>query len=319
VVGWVLLVNQPLCFTITFAPSTAGPAACPSPTCELDVQIAFPASAPTNFQEATYDLVGSGATPTPTPTPAPTPTPNPTPTPTPTPEPVWPPAKIVIVAQPVAPDGIPQYTIAIQFGSALPASGAGLLTANFTGKGDIYRGFILPDANGTFVPSPGSVSFTLTAGESVARFEGNPTILFQAGTTACTLTFTAALGDGTQLASQSFTIAPAVVGIDMVLLQPAVSSTANGVVVAVSGFDDTWTASTVSFIFYDTANHQIGQPIPVDAAVQFQSYFTSAGTGSFGLTQAFNVTGDVAAIGSVAVTVVNSQGTSASLTGPMQQ
>ena len=176
-----------------------------------------------------------------------------------------------------------------------------------TGGGDTQRGFILPDPNGTF--SPSQVSFTLAAGESVARFMGYPGITFQTGASASTLTFTAALADYTQLASQSFTIAPAVVGIDLVLLEPA----PNGVLVTIDGFDNTRTASTVSFTFYDAASHQIGQPIPVNASPQFQSYFPNAGTGLFGLKQAFSVTGDVSAIGSVAVSVTNSQGTSSKM------
>jgi hypothetical protein len=110
-----------------------------------------------------------------------------------------------------------------------------------------------------------------------------------------------------------------VVGVDRVLLQCAVSSTTNGVVVSLAGFDDTRTASVVSFTFYDTANRMIGQPIPVDATAQFQSYFANAGTGLFGLTQAFNVAGDVTGIGSVAVSIANSQGPSATETGAVSQ
>jgi hypothetical protein len=160
-VGLKIPVGQALPITISFAPSTAGQVAG-----QLAVQIATPASSPspTTQPEADYSLTGTGAGATATPTPTPTPTPSPTPTP------AWPTASIAIVPQTTVPDGIPQYTIAIRFDSALPASGAGLLTVDFTGKGDIYRGFILPDANGTFVPAPGSVSFTLTAGETAARF-----------------------------------------------------------------------------------------------------------------------------------------------------
>ena len=174
-----------------------------------------------------------------------------------------------------------------------------------TGGGDTQRGFI--DAGGTFAPS--QVSFTLAAGETMARFMGRQGITFQTGATATTLTFTATLADKTQLASQQFTIAPAVVGMDLVLLERAT----NGVLVTADGFDNTRTASTVSFTFYDSTNRQIGQPIPVDATAQFQSYFPNAGTGLFGLKQAFNVTGDVSAIGSVAVSVTNSQGTTAKM------
>ena len=295
--GLAVPVGQSIEFTITFTPATAGAARLG----ELWVQLAAQ-------PRAEYDLAGTGAgqavgafaesraDAAPASTPAPTPTP--------TPAPAWP--RAVVAAQPALASS-QQSTISIQFEAPLPANGAGTLTMDHTGGGDTQRGFILPDSNGTFVPS--QVSFTLTAGESVARFMGHPGIVFQTGTTASTLTFTAATGDGTQLTSQSFTISPATVGIDLVRLEAA----AGGVLVTVDGFDNTRTASTLSFTFYDTANRQIGQPIPVDATAQFHSYFPNAGTGSFGLKQAFNVTGDVSAIGSVAVSVTNSQGNSSKM------
>ena len=290
-------VGQSIEFTVTFTPLKAGPARLG----ELWVQTA-------GQPQAEYDLAGTGADSAAgvlfESSAAAVPEATPAPTPTPTPAPVWP--KAAVAAQPAL-GSAQQSTISIQFEAPLPANGAGTLTMDHTGGGDTQRGFILPDSNGTFVPS--RVSFTLAAGESVARFMGHPGIVFQAGTTVSTLTFTAALGDGTQLASQTFTIAPATVGIDLVVLEAA----ANGVLVTVDGFDNTRTASVVSFTFFDTSNRQIGQPIPVDATAQFQSYFPNAGTGSFGLKQAFNLTGDVSAIASVAVTVTNSQGSSSKM------
>jgi len=291
--GLALAVGQSVEFTITFTPLTAGAARLG----ELWIQTAAQ-------PQAEYDLTGAGegqadvAFVEPRSEDAPAAAPAATPTPT---APVWP--KGNILAQPALASG-EQSIISIQFESPLPVDGAGTLTMDHTGGGDTQRGFILPDANGTFVPS--QVSFTLTAGESVARFMGHPGIVFQTGTTAATLTFTATLGDKTQLASQSFTLGPTLVVIDLVLLEAATS----GVLVTVDGYDNTRTASALSFTFYDTTNHQIGPPILVDATAQFQSYFPNVGTGAFGLKQAFNVTGDVSTIGSVAVSVTNSQGSS---------
>jgi len=292
--GVAIDVGKSIEFTITFTPPASGAArlgelwveAAGQPRAEYDLAGTGQGQAAGAFVEARAED-------------APAATPEATPTPT--PAPVWPSG--TVVAQPALVSG-EQSTISIQFEAPLPVDGAGTLTMDHTGGGDTQRGFILPDPNGTFVPS--QVSFTLTQGESVARFMGNPGIVFQTGTTASTLTFTAALGNGTQLASQSFTIAPAVVGIDLALLETATG----GVLVTVDGYDNTRTASTLSFTFYDTTNHQIGQPILVDATAQFQAYFPTAGTGLFGLKQAFNVTGNAAAIGSVSVSVTNSQGAS---------
>ncbi len=305
-VGLHIPVGETLQFTVTFAPVSAGPAHLG----QLWVQIAVPASSPIPVlqPQVEYDLAGTGDGP------GVTPTPTPTPTPSPTPPPVWPRASIATQPGVLANDQ--QATISIQFESTLPASAAGLLTLDFTGKGDTQRGFILPDKNGTFAPS--QVSFTLAPGDTVARFGGQPGITFQTGVTASTLTFTAKLADGTPLASQSYTIAPAAVVVDRVLLERAAGSGANGVLVTALGFDNTRTAASVSFTFFDTANHQIGQPVSVDATAAFRSYFQSAGTGLFGLKQAFTVGGDINGIGSVVVSIANSQGTSAPETGSVQ-
>lgn len=293
-VGLKLPVGQSLQFTITFAPRTAGPT-----LGQLVVQIATPASSlsPIPQPQLAYNLSGTGDGPT-----------------------VWPGASIVVALAAV---GSPQQgEISIQFDSALPASGAGTLTMDFTGKGDTQRGFIPWNPPNTLVSQ---VSFTLAAGESVARFAGHPGIVFATGATATTLTFTATLADGTKLATSQpppFTAAP--VGIDSVILQRAVTC-ANGAVaqvcVTVGGYDNTRTASAVSFTFYDTAGQQIGQPIPVNATAAFQdpsTGFPQLGTGVFGLMQAFSVTGDVCGIGSVDVSITNSKGPSTPERGTVQ-
>jgi hypothetical protein len=303
--GTTLSVGQSVEFTITFSPVTAGPAHLG----ELWVQAAVLASPPEPIlqPQAEYDLVGAGAGPailSPRASATPTPTPDPTsaPTPTPTPAPAWP--KATIAATPaLASDE--EVQISIAFDAPLPADGAGTLTVSpgqgYTG--DSQMGFIT--ANGAFAPR--AVSFTLTKSETTAEFAGAHEIKFQTGTTACTLTFTATLGDGTPLASQEFTIAPAQVGIDSVGREDV----AGTITVMVDGFDNTRTASQVTFTFSDTFGHQIGQPILVDATAPFQSYFPHAGTGLFELTQAFSVAGNVSDIGSVAVKITNAVGTSA--------
>lgn len=302
--GTALSVGQSVEFTITFSPVTAGPAHLG----ELWVQAAVLASSPEPIlqPQAEYDLIGTGAGPTilsPRASATPTATPDPTsaPTPTPTPAPAWPKAKIA-AAPALASDE--HAKISITFDSPLPADGAGTLTVSpgqgYTG--DSQMGFIT--ANGAFAPR--EVSFTLTKGETMAEFAGAHEITFQTGTTACPLTFTAALRD-TQLASQEFTINAALVGLDTVVLERTTSSVA----VTADGFDNTRTASQVSFTFNDTSGHQIGQPILVDATAPFQSYFPHAGTGLFELKQVFSVAGNVSDIGSVAVKITNAVGTPA--------
>ncbi len=312
-VGLTIPAGKTLDFTITFAPLTTGPATLG----QLWVQVAVPASSPAPVLQplAEYDLTGTGSgstagpTPTPTPTPGPTPKPTPAPTPQPTPAPSWP-AATVSIAPALA--SATQSLLSIRFDSPLPANGNGLLTMGFTGKGDNLRGFLT--ATGTNLQP--EVSFTLTEGETAAEFDAIQSVIFLTGTTAYTVTFTATLGDGTQIASQQFTIAPAVVGFSLAFWEPSV----NAVLVTVVGFDNTRTASLMSFTFYDTSGRQIMQPISVDGTQAFQSYFAAnAATGAFSMTQAFNVTGAVSDIGTVAVSVTNSQGASPAETARMSQ
>ena len=305
-----IAVGQSIEFTVTFTPQTAGPARLG----ELWVRTA-------GQPQAEYDLAGRGTRDATgafvEPRAEAAPAAEAASTPTPAPAPVWP--KATIEADPLLAIN-QQSTISIRFESALPADGAGTLTVEHTGGGDIQRGFVLWAPNGPL--SPSEVSFSLFKGESVARFVGHPGIVFQTGTTASTLTFKAILGplgDGLALASRSFEIAPAPAGIDRVLLNP-VTTSANQIVVTVNGFDNSQTASAALYTFYDTANRQICPPIsPAGTGEAFQSYFAHAGTSLFGLTQTFNVTGDVIAIGSVAVSIHYSQGDSATVTGTMQQ
>jgi hypothetical protein len=186
--------------------------------------------------------------------------------------------------------------ISVKFASPAQASGSGLLKLDFIGKDDTARGF-LPTGTKTLASS---VPFTIAEGQDTA-----PAIPFETGTTTGTLLFTATLGDETK--QVTFQIGPAAVGIDSV----RASRGATGVLVTVTGFDNTRSVSQASFTFYDTSARTIGSgAIAVDVTAAFQSYFQHSGTGSFVLRAAFPVTGNITQIGSVAVRLTNSAGTS---------
>ncbi len=184
-----------------------------------------------------------------------------------------------------------QAGISVKLVSAAEANGSGLLTLDFTGKGDTGRGFLVGDTLALSAP------FTISEGQLAA-----PAITLQTGTTAGTLTLTAKLGGVTRQAT--FQIAPAAVTIDSV----RASRGTNGVLISVTGFDNTRSVSQATFSFFDTSNRAIGAAIVVPVAPQFQSYFQNAGTGIFVLRASFPVTGDVTQIGSVAVSLTNSVG-----------
>lgn len=193
-----------------------------------------------------------------------------------------------------------QVHVSVKFASAAQASGKGVLKLDFLGNSDIGKsddgmGFLPADSPNLALSLP----FTVAEGADAA-----PAILLLTGTTAGTLRFTATLGDATK--QVTIQIPPAAVGIDSVR---AVRG-ATGVLVTITGFDNTRSVSQASFTFYDTSARAIGSVIAADVTAPFRTFFQNAKTGVFVLRAAFPVTGSVTQIGSVAVQLTNSAGTS---------
>lgn len=200
-----------------------------------------------------------------------------------------------------------QANLSISFPTASPVSAIGTLTMTFA-----------PSVSG--VSDDPAVVFTATSGRqlqidlanggTVGTYSGQTALTFQSGTTAGTLTFTLTFPNKTPY-SQSFTIGPAQVQITS---SSTVRQSPN-LVITMVGFDNTYSLGQLGFTFYDTAGKAITtQPISVDAASSFkQLFFTSnqAG-GAFSLRASFPVVGDVTQVGSVAVTLKNSSGTTTS-------
>jgi len=80
--------------------------------------------------------------------------------------------------------------------------------------------------------------------------------------------------------------------------------------VALSGFDNTYSASQLAFTFYDLKGGPLPQgSINVDVATTFQQYFATTQVGGmFALLATFPVTGDVTQIGFVSAQITNSTG-----------
>ncbi len=146
---------------------------------------------------------------------------------------------------------------------------------------------------------------TLAAGSETATYSGQSALAFQTGTTAGTITFTLTFPNTPPL-TQSFTITPSAIHIASTL---AVRQSPS-VVVTINGYDNTYTAGSLSFTFFDLTGAQIGSPVTVDASANFHNYFfnNDPAGGSFALQANFPVKGDVTQIGSVAVTMANSAG-----------
>lgn len=203
-----------------------------------------------------------------------------------------------IVVDPPALASGQQPKLSIKFDAKATAAGNGLLRMDFIGKGDPAIRFMSPETR--------SMPFTIAAGEDMARFSGEQEIVFQTGTTAGTIIFTATLGAETEQAT--FQLAPSVVLMDSIRGTRA----ATELRVAVTAFDNTRSTSTVKFKFLDSAGRALGAgEMTADVSALFQQYFEHAELGGmFILRASFPVTGDPTQVDTVEVELANSAGAS---------
>jgi hypothetical protein len=199
-----------------------------------------------------------------------------------------------------------QNSISIPLAAASQWTGTGTLTLAFqssvTGVSD--------DPAIQFLSGPLRIAtVTISPGDTSAEIGGQPSMAFQTGTTAGTITFTLALNNGTQQAT--LTIPPSQVNLDADTFSAV--RLYGSLNVSFGGFDNTYSASQVAFTFYDLNNLPLPQgTITVDSASAFQQYFsaTQAG-GMFQVLAEFPVTaGSSTLIGSVTAQITNSQGVS---------
>ena len=150
-----------------------------------------------------------------------------------------------------------------------------------------------------------SIPFTVEPGDTLVRFGAATYADYQTGTIAGDLVFRIRFGDYLGTATQ--TVAPALIAIDHV------SATRGGseIDVVITGFDNTRSASKLTFTFYGRDGAAISPgAIPVDATDGFHSWFATSGLGGmFSLKAAFPVTGAADQIAGVELDLVNSQGT----------
>ncbi len=200
-----------------------------------------------------------------------------------------------------------QNSLTIPLAAASQVSGTGTLTMAFQSS---VTG-VTDDAAIQFVYSgtqglPLAATVTIAPGATSALIGGQPSLSFQTGTTAGTITFTLTLEDNAP--QQIFlTIPPAPISVDS-----ATAVALFGTIdVAFSGFDNTYTASQIAFTFYDTTGKALPQgAIDVNASAAFQQYFSSTQAGGMFQVQAdFPITGNEAELGWVTAQITNSLGT----------
>lgn len=147
---------------------------------------------------------------------------------------------------------------------------------------------------------------TLAAGSQNATFNSQSAIAFQTGTTAGTIAFTLTFTDAPPY-TQSFAISPA-----QIFITSAQATTESpNLVLTIDGYDNTYSAGQLSFLFYDKNGKLINpNALQVDASSDFHNYFfnNNQAGGAFAMQASFPVTGDATQVGSVAVTLTNSVG-----------
>lgn len=186
--------------------------------------------------------------------------------------------------------GAPYQSI-VTFGATFAPSITGI-------TGDPSIGFIAPVTTPQF-------QVTFASGAQKGTYNGQSQFTFQTGTTAGTITFTLTYL-GQQTLTWTIVIPPSPIQIASTVAQVA----GTNLVVTLTGYDNTYSAGNASFNFYDTSGKLLQPSLVVPSAMAFQQYFFGANDygGAFSFQVTFAVNGDPTQVGSVAVTLANSVG-----------
>jgi hypothetical protein len=161
-----------------------------------------------------------------------------------------------------------------------------------------------------------TVNFTIPANATQAIFSGNVnSTSFQTGTTAGTITLEA-VPDNMPGSTRTSTVSRRSPRITSLTIG---SRTASSFQLVIVGFSNIRNLSQGTFRFAGRAGTNLQtSSLTVDLSGSFAAWFQSAASAQFGsqfrLVLPFNVQGDINAIGSVSVTLTNTEGTSEQVT-----
>jgi hypothetical protein len=197
-----------------------------------------------------------------------------------------------------------QRNVTLSLPTASPVEANGNLTIAFTPDTTL-----VPDDPSVDFAATGarSIPFTVHQGSTQVLLNGQSSAVFQTGTTSGKINFYVSSNVAFQSASTAaVTIPPAKVSVDNALA----SSLTGSVVLQITGYDNTYSAGPMSFVFYDFSGHALnGGTLNADFTSGFRTYFSKAQAG--GMFQAaitFPVNGDVTQVGAVDVQIANSAG-----------
>jgi membrane-bound inhibitor of C-type lysozyme len=198
---------------------------------------------------------------------------------------------------------------------------SGSLTVSFTSAagGD--------DPSIQFSTGGRTVSYTIPAGTTTAIYPQNAQLLLSTGTVAGTITVQATL----QVGASDITPAPAPQAATTVPKQVPVitsvtlkkTSTGGGVTVTIAGYSTTKELVQATLQFNAAAGSSLNAaPIVAPLSTVIAAWYQSAAAAGFGsqisVSIPISVSGDISAIGSVTVTLTNTQGNSATATAQLQ-
>lgn len=152
------------------------------------------------------------------------------------------------------------------------------------------------------------VRFAVEEGKTTVTLNGGAFATFQTGTTAGRIRFTlSGLAPGAAADAESTVIlAPVPVVLDKAL--PA--RFADRVELVLTGFDNTFSAGSMSFRFFDAGGQPVTSLMPADFVAAFRAFYAGAPGGSaFKVTVRFPVSGNAAGIAGVEAELTNSAGT----------
>lgn len=161
-----------------------------------------------------------------------------------------------------------------------------------------------------FVSTGGrNLNVTFAAGSASGSFPGGTTsATFQTGLTAGTLTFTLVFPNG-----QSYTKSMDINPLPVQVVSASAQKQSPYVLINITAYDNTYSASSVVFHFYDTNGASLTPSgIAYDGTQSFKNYFftNNQSGGGFTLQAQFPVTGDITTVAAADVTIQNTSGQS---------
>jgi len=202
----------------------------------------------------------------------------------------------------------PNLTFALT--NPYPVALSGTLTLTFTGTGGVN------DPNIQFAAGGRTYTFTVPANSTTT-----PTLQIQSGTVAGTITITLVLTAGGQNVTPA-SVQPLIITVPPVA--PVVTSSTltrsgNAVTVNIIGYSNTREVQQAVFQFVPSAGSSLNDPnITVPVATLFAGWYSTAASQTYGssflYTQTFNLSESDSTIGSIIVTLINTAGTSITVT-----